>query len=330
MILASIEIVTDVRPHPNADRLDIVTARNYNCITSRGAYDVGSAVVLIQPDTVIPSDAPWAQPFLKYCKDRVRALKIRGVYSFGIIVSPYDVFDLSAALKFHLQPTQIGVDLSEAIGVTKYESPQPQSQEAIGPLPFQMYKTDEDRYQLVELPYGELVDVTLKVDGSSSTYYCKNVDDTWVTGICSRTQELRPDCNNMYTNVDKRYGILDKLLTYCSTVGRSLALRGEVYGKGVQSKKNNFWSKDAKHGWVGFSVLDLETLKYDPNPHEIFMELGLPEVPYVETKVPLTQELIKKYAEELTEVAGTPFEGVVIRHAGGTFKVINLHYDSQN
>ncbi len=48
----------------------------------------------------------------------------------------------------------------------------------------------------------------------------------------------------------------------------------------------------------------------------------------------LTPELIRKYAEEMEAVLigsaiRQPFEGVVINHAGGSFKVINLHYDAK-
>ena len=63
--------------------------------------------------------------------------------------------------------------------------------------------------------------------------------------------------------------------------------------------------------------------------HSIAQELGLPVVPVIERDVVLTKGLIKKYAEDLEVLDGRPFEGVVINHSGGSFKVINLHYDSK-
>ena len=50
--------------------------------------------------------------------------------------------------------------------------------------------------------------------------------------------------------------------------------------------------------------------------------------PMIEKDSVLTQELVQKYAEDLKELYGMPFEGVVIQHAGGSFKVINKHYDA--
>jgi hypothetical protein len=46
---------------------------------------------------------------------------------------------------------------------------------------------------------GEVVDVTLKVDGQSATYYCHKNRQTgeWHTGICSRSLEMKPECNNI-------------------------------------------------------------------------------------------------------------------------------------
>lgn len=163
MKLASIEIISDIQPHPNADKLDLAKVLGYTCIIEKDKYKVGDAVVLIQPDTVLP-DKPWAEVFKKR-SSRVRACKLRGQWSFGIIMSPYVVCDVSD-LKGMLMPTNIGKDISERIGVTKYEAPQPQHLDAKGPLPFGLGKTDEIRWQNIEdLPFGEPIVVTAKWDG---------------------------------------------------------------------------------------------------------------------------------------------------------------------
>jgi hypothetical protein len=68
------------------------------------------------------------------------------------------------------------------------------------------------------------------------------------------------------------------------------------------------------------------------DPYYIFNiapQMGLPTVPMLERDVPLTRELIAKYAEGIAEINGQPFEGVVINWVGGSFKVINLSYDSK-
>jgi len=144
MKLASIELISEIKPHPNADKLELAKVLGYTCIVEKGKYKMGDAVVLIQPDTVLP-DKPWAEMFKKR-GNRVKAMKLRGVYSFGIVMSPYDIMDaFFFADQFGNYSDNIGKEVSDLIGVTKYEAPQPQQLDAKDPLPFGLNKTDEER-----------------------------------------------------------------------------------------------------------------------------------------------------------------------------------------
>ena len=49
----------------------------------------------------------------------------------------------------------------------------------------------------------------------------------------------------------------------------------------------------------------------------------------LEKAVVLTLAHIQKYSSEIDKIDGKTFEGVVIKHAGGSFKVINLQYDER-
>ena len=86
MKLASIETVTEVKKHPGADSLDILKVMGYHVITQIGLYKVGDTVVFIQPDTVLPKEAPCAESFLKRATPRVKAMRLRGEYSMGIVL----------------------------------------------------------------------------------------------------------------------------------------------------------------------------------------------------------------------------------------------------
>lgn len=332
MKLASIELISEINPHPNADKLELAKVLGYTCIVEKGKYKTGDAVVLIQPDTVLP-DKPWAEMFKKR-SSRTRAMKLRGEWSFGIVMSPYDVCDLSD-LKGMLMPVNIGKDIADRIGVTKYEAPVPQSLDAKGPLPFGINKTDEERWQnIIDLPFGEPIMVTVKWDGQSATYYCHKDRQTgeWTTGICSRSLELKPECSNNYTRINAKYNILDKLLTYCKQHDVSLALRGEIVGAGIQGHAANPHSK-LPLDFAAFSVYNFDTFQYENindahNYVKVCDAIQIPKVPVIETAI-LTPELIKHYAEDISEIDGKPFEGVVIKHSKGSFKVINLSYDER-
>jgi len=183
--------------------------------------------------------------------------------------------------------------------------------------------------QNLNLPYGEIVDVTLKLDGSSCTYYFKDGE----TGICSRSLELKPEAENNYTLPEKKYNILAKLTEYCTKHQINLALRGEVYGSGIQSFGCNPHARLPKDV-AFFSVYLIDDKKYAGKDSEhyyvnVCKELGLPTVPMIEENVILTESLVKKYSDELENLNGNLFEGVVIKGKELSFKIINKFYDSK-
>jgi RNA ligase len=222
-----------------------------------------------------------------------------------------------------------GYEVSGMLGITKYEPPLPQDIHAKGHLPHGLNKTDEENYQrILEIPYGEIVDVTLKIDGQSTTVYHKAGD----YGITTRAMDLKLDsvCNQ----TESVRNFLDKFVYFCRDRGLNLALRGETYGKGIQAFKGNpHASKNL--GFALFNVLNLDTLQYEGTESPFYFEkvakeLGIETVPILEKGVILTPELIQKYATGLEAIDGQPFEGVVIKlKSGSSFKVINYLYDSK-
>jgi hypothetical protein len=79
-----------------------------------------------------------------------------------------------------------------------------------------------------------------------------------------------------------------------------------------------------------YKVFECESLEeIDLYFENVAAELQIPTVPIVERDVVLTQELIDKYAKELKKLNGKMFEGVVVKHSSGTFKIINKNYDSK-
>jgi len=317
--LARVERILSIEPHDNADTLSVATVLGFGAIIRTGDFQVGDLICFIFPDTVLPS-APWSEPFLKR-GSRVKAIKLRGIWSFGIVL-PLKTFDLDGATE--------GTDIADIIGVTKYEPPAPKDMNAKGALPHGIMKTDEDNCRGIRrIPYGSLVDITLKIDGQSATYFYKNGE----IGICSRSLEIKEDGNNNYTSVNSKYGILDKLRQYCEAHKVNLAIRGEIYGANVQGFANNPHAK-LPLSFAVFSILNLDTLKYtNPGDEHYFINVAkatdLLTVPIIQTQVVLTPELIEYYAKEITQLNGLPFEGVVAKGKDFSCKIINLDYDSK-
>lgn len=354
-MLATIERIETVRPHPNADRLDIVEVGGYECIVGRDNHEPGEAVLLIQPDVILPADQPWCAELLKYTsKGRVKAARLRGEWSMGIVVALRDLPDGTWET--------IGQDLGEQLGIVKHEPPLPKDIKAKGGLPFGIPKTDEERWQKLRchmrryavrldpsvaddpaliadaLRFGEVADITLKIDGASFAAFCVLPGhapiDRHGTGICSRSLELKTDAemSNPWLDVARETDVCTKLAAYCAEHDVSLALRGEVYGVGIQTLAINPHCR-LPRGVAFFSVWNIATGQYEGinSPHyyrRVCEALGLPMVPLIAERVILSQELIDSFDHGLEKIDGVPFEGVVVKGADFSFKIMNKYYDS--
>lgn len=326
--LATIQSIVSVEKHPNADSLDIVQVLGYKCIVRRDEWKVGDKVIFIAPDSVLPA-LPWAA-FYNAKSSRVKAVKLRNEWSFGVVESAQNVG--------YTGPMYIGLDISEVIGVTKYSPPEPQDNSAAGVYGNGIPKTDETKWQGIrsnDLPIGEVVDVTQKIDGQSLSWlfeYNKETD-CYKQSVGGRSFIFKDFVENNYTRGVSRLGVAHKIEMFLREHGNlSLCLRGESYGVGIQKDDVNPHSKKPL-GVAFYSVWNIADRRYERKGSKFYIHnvaplLGLPTVPLLEKDVVLTYELIKKYDEELTQLNGAPFEGVVIQHANGSFKVINKYYDS--
>lgn len=329
-ILASIEKIESVKQHPNADRLDIIKVAGYQCIVGRDEYRVDDLVVLIRPDSVLP-DEEWAIPYKKFCKNRVKAQKLRGEWSFGIAINPKSV----GIIILH-EEYEVGKDVTEFLNISKYEYPNQSLIQELNirrpNLPHNLPKTDEQNWQglhrILNNYLGQTVDITEKIDGQSCTIYYKNGD----FGVCSRKNDYKLDANNTFTQHIERYDLYNKIVGFCKKHNVNLALRGESYGTGIQAFKINKWAKKS-HGLAFFSVFNLDTLEYERRDspfyiHKIAKELGIETVPLLETNLVLSMDLIRYY-RDLEKLNGEYFEGVVIQGKDFSFKIINFEYDSK-
>lgn len=345
--LATIELIVDIFPHPDpeVERLEIAKVLNFTCVVGKGAFKVGDLCILIQPDSVLP-DAEWTEPYKKFCKTRVRATKIRGFISLGI-VEKYSLYEHYLELdkqkyedfcKDSLFPAQyfwdnrVGADVTDLLGITKYETPAPKDLQAKGNLPYQIPKTDETLWcniRNLSKYLGQTVDISLKADGSSTSFYYKD----GAFGCLSRSLEIKSECENNYTYHIGKLNLYTKLASYCETHKVNLCLRGETYGIGIQNFKHNPHSK-LPLNIAFYSVWLIDEMRYAGKGEkhyfvDVCKELGLPTVDILEENVELTYDLIKKYDEGLDKVNGQPFEGVVVKGTDFSFKVINKHYDSK-
>lgn len=117
--------VAEVLPHPNADKLEILHLRGKNgalgyTVVDRKGREVGDKVAYIGVDTVVPTNREEFK-FLKERLDgqgkdyfRIRAARIRGTYSEGLVVDcPSGFNTLGASLVEHFAVTYHNPDKFE-------------------------------------------------------------------------------------------------------------------------------------------------------------------------------------------------------------------------
>jgi RNA ligase (TIGR02306 family) len=256
--LVSVRKVIEVSPIEKADKLELATVDGWRVVVQKNAgLRAGDLVVYCEIDSFLP-----IHPMFEFLRAssfrstqhlgegfRIKTVKLRGALSQGIIFSIADIKEIIG--DFDLTP---GTDLTEALGVKKYEPfiSAKLAGQIRGTFPNFIPKTDQERIQNIAgevndmLMAGRLFEMTLKMDGSSITLYHNN----GITGVCSRNLELKlDDENNTFVRTAKATGLLDKL----AATG-NYALQGELVGPGV----NGNWDKIPKHEIWFFDIYDID------------------------------------------------------------------------
>lgn len=265
--LASIRVISELKPIEGADFLQLAIVDGWQCVVRKGEFKVGQKVVYFEIDSWVPYlFAPFLmkdgkiRTFNGVEGDRIRTIKLRGQLSQGLVIPiPLDVEKAGLLAE--------GDDVTELLGVQKYERELPASLQGMakGSFPSFIRKTDQERIQNMKRNFEKWkeenvwFEVTTKLDGSSMTVYCKDGQ----TGVCSRNLELKveenPDNTFVKTMIDRN--IHTALKKYCESSNSNLALQGELMGPGIQGNREGFTS----FKFFLYDIYDIDQQKYvDP------------------------------------------------------------------
>ena len=349
--LASIQTVNAAEPIPNADAIERLRVLGWWVVAKKGEFRPGDRVVYCEIDSLLPERAEFeflrpgsfkpaqtdaAGGVVLPAGFRIKTVKLRGQVSQGICFPP-SVLPAGA-------PADEGADVTEWLGVRKWEPPLPVGMggRVKGPFPGFLPKTDETRVHVLEPVLqrhrGRTFYVTEKLDGTSFTAFLRDGE----FGICSRNLWMdEADETNLLARVAKRSQLADRLRAVRAKWGFSPAVQAEVIGPGVQ--KNKYELKEVT--LRVFNVIDVDSYRLADHARmlEVVREMGLEPVPQLGTLV------LGHTIDELVAFSEGPSalnpraqrEGVVLRppaeehdpDVGGrlSFKVINpkflLKYD---
>jgi len=248
--LATIQKIKDIQPIEGADMIERATVLGWQLVVKKGEFKVGDYCVYCEIDSVLPEKPDFE--FLRSRKFRIKTVKMRGQISQGIafpitILEDYEKLDIKQ-----------GVDVTDIIGVTKYEPPPAvmMSGKVKGGFPGFIPKTDEMRIQSVpdvlSRPenQGKRCYITEKVDGTSVTYYLRDGQ----FGVCSRNLELHETEDNIHWMVARQYDFENTL----RKVNRNIAIQGEILGTKIQGNKYNL----PKHKVLIYNIFDIDKSEY--------------------------------------------------------------------
>lgn len=217
-----------------------------------------------------------------------------------------------------------GSDVTELLGVTKYEAPLPRGSDDIEGQFFDgVPKTDEERVQSstgrkhLEALQGKPYNITIKLDGASMTVAMHGGEPK----VASRNYRLADVDNSAYWNAARNGNLLHFVQLY-----PHLAVQGELCGPGIQSNRLGL----AEHRCFVFNIYNRDLGVYEPYDRiwQAAQEFMFDIVPVIEWGMSFNADAedLLKFAEGKYEGTNNEREGIVIRGDGISFKAISNRY----
>lgn len=281
--LATVRLAGQINPIPGADVIVATAVGGWFCVTQKGEFNEGDKGVYFEIDSFLPaSDSRFAflaKNFIIFEEiegARLRTMKLKGQVSQGLFL-PMNLFP-------ELADAQVGDDVTEILGITKWEPaiPAQLAGEVVGPMPSCVKRTDEERIQnltdqISSEIAGHTFEVTVKLDGTSMTVFNKD----GYLGVAGRNWELRETEGNSLWKVARKINLIDAL----QKLGRNLALQGELIGEGIQGNNEKLKGQQ----YFLFNIWDIDAQSYvSPDERQAIVsqltELGasIKQVPILE------------------------------------------------
>ena len=285
--LSKIVRVDDVVPIAGADAIEAAKLGGWTVVVKKAEFKPGDLAIYFEIDSFLPQGNP-AWQFLVDKSSRsyngvtghvLRSIKLRGQVSQGLLL-PLSI-DVQLAT---LGSDAIGKDVSDLLGVVKYEPPLAAELAGVarGLFPSRVSKTDQERIQNLALELDQWVqdgaltwEVTEKLEGASCTFAWLDDD----LHVCSRNIDLMDAPGNSLWRLARELDIPAKFAA--GFAGRNLALQGEIVGFGIQG---NIYGLRTQQFYL-FDVYDADQARYlTPSERQVIaQQMGLTQVPVIDS-----------------------------------------------
>ena len=344
--------VKEIISIPNADNIEQIIVNGWSCITKKGEYTQDQLVIITTTDAVIPQELSDNIGITSYLRkgNRVRTVKLRGVYSECLIIPPVYV---------NKELTE-GKCFMDELSIYKFEPPVKQIQLASGKkirfsenpnfniyYKFPNFKNVPDLFQP-----NDYVQVTRKYHGTNARFALikktklsffdkikklfgnKLAEYDYVVGshnVMKGADSVGFYDENVWFTISNKLNIKNKLINFAKEnlhlLKEGIIIHGEIYGPGIQK---NF---DYGLSEIKFKVFDIEinnVYQSTYNTKTITYELGLEHVEILESGFYENIDINKYVINNFIDNSKVPHEGVVIKLWDGNkqkrCKIINPDY----
>lgn len=290
-----VEVVpVHLEKHPNADALSIVRIGGYTVCVQTTAWQGVTHAAYIPPDSLVDvnrEEFSWLKDDKHPTEYRVRAKKLRGIVSFGMLVKAPD-------------GSKVGDDVTKILGVKHYEPELSISTGGDWDKAPNVYTSKYDvdtlrKYRSLFIE-GEPVLITEKIHGANARYVF--VDDRMCVG--TRTGWVKESDKSPWWKALKNHPEIE---TFC-TSNPGYILYGEVYGQ-VQNMK---YDAAGTCKFAGFDIMK-DGIWVEPEERlKSFDFFGINKAPVIETNFPYDFDKICEIAEGPSRLGGSFMEGVVV------------------
>ena len=321
LFAVTIETIGEIREHTNADRLEMATlaSKDYDFVVGKNQFTQGEKVVYFPVDSILPD---WITDALELTgklagkdKNRVKTIKLRGNISQGVVAK----LDSLAAHVPNISQAAVGTDVTELLGVTKYEPPPIFSVHGnLLPLPSLVSKYDIEGAQnykaVAESLMDEPVFITEKLEGSHwSITWFKEGDKIIVS---QRNYRIEPNGSgeHVWHKMAREGNYPGILRTMAADLNaKAVTIRGELVGIGICSD----YYRLNTHKLYLFEI-EVDGLPVAAAQFIAFTEqYNLPTVPILGYNITLRDWLagqsIKQASDGRSKIADKAREGIVIK-----------------
>lgn len=276
-----VEVVNiELQKHPNSDNLSYCKIYDYTVVVNTKQWEGINRAAYVPPDSIVDTSKPefaWLNEAIKtdeagnkinYLKpahlERVRAKKLRGMVSYGMLVKAPD-------------GARVGDNVATLLGVQHYEPEMEvagsREDNTNGPkIIAPTYDVDAMLRYAASFNENEEVVATLKIHGSNM----RAVYHDGQMYIGSRNMWKMENYGNNFWRVTK---YVPQILEFCKANPDHI-LYGEVYG--FQKKGDVKFTYDCKVGELGFRAFDVmlhgNWHHYDES-EKLLQQYNVPQVP---------------------------------------------------